>query len=268
MSQMFKLLAVVCTCVVGGAIMQVVRAEEPSSPPKLVLAELFTSEGCSSCPPADRLLAEIVKSSPVPGVTIVPLSLHVDYWNSLGWADSYSTKPSTERQVAYQRALGNRNIYTPQLVVDGSAECVGSDRATVTKLIRDAAERPKAEVSISATPSSDATTCSVKVELAKRDALPRDEQLRVMIAVTEDGLTSTVRRGENTGHTLSHVAVVRSLVDAGAVAADPHARPIEMTLKLDPAWKLENLHIVAFVQSAKDLHVYGAAIAPITSQQR
>src|SRR5436190_16307755 len=134
MTSIISSLAVGFALLAGGASVGTVRAEEPS---KLVVAELFTSEGCSSCPPADRLLAEFVKASPVAGVTIVPLSLHVDYWNSLGWADAFSTKAFTERQVAYQRVLGNRNVYTPQLIVDGFADAVGSDRAAATKLIRE-----------------------------------------------------------------------------------------------------------------------------------
>src|SRR4051794_40910978 len=96
MTPMIKLLAVAFTFVAGVASIRIVRAEETTSAPKLVLVELFTSEGCSSCPPADHLFAEIGKNSPLPGVTIVPLSLHVDYWNNLGWTDAYSTKAFTE----------------------------------------------------------------------------------------------------------------------------------------------------------------------------
>src|SRR4051812_17852201 len=107
-----------------------------------VVVELFTSQGCSSCPPADALLGELTRRADV-----LPLAFHVDYWNRLGWKDPYSSAESTARQRTYARQLGLRTIYTPQMVVDGGIDVVGSERADVLKAI-DAARASQRTVPI------------------------------------------------------------------------------------------------------------------------
>src|SRR4051794_37180018 len=171
-----------------------------------VVVELFTSEGCSSCPPADALLAELINKQPVEGVEIIPLAFHVDYWNNLGWADRFSDPRFTERQHEYAQAMSLRSIYTPQMVVDGSREFVGSDRDVALKAIRESAQRVKANVRL----TIDGNRVQVKVsgDAAKGEC-------DVLVAVTEDDLQSDVRRGENAGRKLSHAAVVRRLVRLG-----------------------------------------------------
>jgi hypothetical protein len=121
MSRSILLLTLSCMSMLGYSA----RAEDTEKP--AVLVQLFTSEGCSSCPPADALLAEFAKASPIDGATIVPMSLHVDYWNHLGWRDPFSSKQFSDYQRDYQKALRAQNIYTPQMIVDGQAEFVGSD---------------------------------------------------------------------------------------------------------------------------------------------
>ncbi len=111
-----------------------------------VLVELFTSEGCSSCPPADELLANLAKSQPVAGALVIPLSEHVDYWNHLGWSDPYSSRLFSERQSAYAAAFRNSGVYTPQAVVDGGVELVGSDQSKMQSAIASAAREPKLHV--------------------------------------------------------------------------------------------------------------------------
>jgi hypothetical protein len=121
-----------------------------------VLVELFTSEGCSSCPPADALLAELVKGDATPDVRIIPLELHVDYWNRQGWADPFSSAKFTERQEGYARALRVEQIYTPQMIVDGTTQVVGSDRDAARRAISAAAATAKkARLVIEPTVSAD-----------------------------------------------------------------------------------------------------------------
>jgi hypothetical protein len=173
-----------------------------------VVVELFSSEGCSSCPPAEAVLKALDADAPVSGAHVIALELHVDYWNSLGWSDPFSKAEFTERQRAYNVALGKRGVYTPQLVVDGAAELVGSDRR-------------KAEASIGAA----AAVAHVPVRLVRDGgtvtidvASGKDEVLDVYLARTERGLATQVERGENAGRTLAHGPVVRSLVRIGETA--------------------------------------------------
>jgi hypothetical protein len=227
-----------------------------------VLVQMFTSEGCSSCLPADVLLAEYVAKSPVDGVTVVLMALHVDYWNQLGWADAFSSPVFSAYQRRYRDAMGATQIYTPQMIVDGRAAFVGSDRAAARKAIEDAAKLPKAQVSVRVTGAEhDPFTVHLTVNVQQRDALPADQKFDVMLAVTEDDLTTSVRRGENAGRTLHHDAVVRLLRSVGQIARDGDAAAIETELRLDPHWRADHLHVVAFVQSRADLRVYGVAAA-------
>ena len=119
----------------------------------VVIAELFTSEGCSSCPPADDLLRKLLATQPIEGVEIVGLGSHVDYWDNLGWRDPFSSPLFSERQAAYDSARFRSNrIYTPQLVVDGALEVVGSDAGAVRRTLMTAAKAPKAQVAVAAAP--------------------------------------------------------------------------------------------------------------------
>jgi hypothetical protein len=175
-----------------------------------VLVELFTSEGCSSCPPADRLLARLAADQPVPGALVVPLSLHVDYWNHIGWKDPFSSLRYTERQGSYAARFGNPGrVYTPQMVVDGRTELVGSDEDAARRAIGESARGPRALVR--AVPNA-AGAARVTVAGAPGGA-------DVFFAVIEDGLVSEVTRGENAGRRLAHTAIVRNLLAAGRVDA-------------------------------------------------
>lgn len=181
-------------------------APAPAGTP--VLVELFTSEGCSSCPPADRLLARLASGPAVPGALVVALSLHVDYWNRLGWEDPFSSRAHTERQAAYSaRFAGSGRIYTPQMVVDGRTEFVGSDERAARRAISDAAREPKAFVRL-VPDGAGAARVTVAGASAGAD---------VFLAVVEDGLSSDVTRGENAGKRLPHAAVARDLRAIGSV---------------------------------------------------
>ena len=232
------------------------RTDAPA-PRTPVLVELFTSEGCSSCPPADALLARLLREQPVPSADVVPLELHVDYWDRLGWKDPFSSRTYTDRQQAYARALGIDDLYTPQMIVDGRESLIGSEQSDARKAIAAAADRP--HLSLRVTTRTMGPTVRVIVDLP---AAPKDaERVDVVAAVTEDDLISAVRRGENSGRTLAHVAVVRKLQTLGELG--PDAAVAEGQLALDRTWKPDRMRAVIWLQGAKSRHVYGVATSKI-----
>lgn len=225
-----------------------------------VVAELFTSEGCSSCPPADDQLTRLVATQPIPGVQVVALGEHVDYWDRLGWRDPFSSAAFTARQSDYaSKVFRTGNIYTPQIVVDGAAEAVGSDVNAVRRAVLEAARRPKATVSVLV----HAQDASLDVALTLR--VPADVQLTepadAMVAVIESGLATNVRRGENRGRVLKHSAVVRSLTAVANLAPGDTSLDRAFTLPLEPEWKRENLQVVAFLQARRSRRIVGAGLA-------
>jgi hypothetical protein len=221
-----------------------------------VVVELVTSQGCSSCPPADRLLSALGGEPDV-----VALSVHVDYWNSLGWSDPFSRPEWSRRQEGYARALGERGVYTPQAVIDGSAELVGSDAAALRAAIARAADQPAAKVSLALLPGAGDVRANVTVEVPPE---LRDRALTLWVALCETGLETAVGRGENGGRSLHNDYVVRGLDRAGhraAAASGPWRESLR--LALDPAWKAGELRIAAFVQDDATLAIRGAAKAPL-----
>jgi len=232
-----------------------------NSSKRAVLVELFTSEGCSSCPSADILLARLQKEQPIPNVDIVPLSEHVDYWNSIGWKDPFSSVSYTERQQNYARSFRLQQVYTPQMVVAGQSEFVGSESAHALAAIRRAATLPQASVQISQPVSTPSDTKNEQVLQVRVDGLPAvtsGDMAGVLLAITENNLSSNVRSGENAGHTLPHTAVVRQLTLLGE-ATTGHPFASASTIKLDPNWKRRDLSAVVFVQEKGTRHILGAA---------
>jgi hypothetical protein len=228
------------------------------APPRTpVLFELFTSEGCSSCPPADTLLTRMVTDQPIDGVEVVGLSLHVDYWNRLGWVDPFSKPAFTDRQNAYATIWGVSRIYTPQAVVDGVREFVGSDSAAAREYIMAAAAAPKVGVSVDVDPPAPGSD-RVSMRIGVNASPARASKVELMLAVAENGLVSDVRRGENAERTLSHIGVVRSLT---RVAQFDAARGLTTTesVRLDPAWRRDQLRLVAFAQDPVSHAVIGIA---------
>lgn len=181
---------------------------QPRTP---VLAELFTSEGCSSCPPADLLLRKLDALQPVPGARIIVLSEHVDYWNQLGWKDPFSSAEFSRRQNNYARVLG-ADVYTPQLVIDGRDAFVGSDFPKIRAAIARDAARPKVPVRITGA-RREGAEAAVDVSVPP---LPGGKA-EVWIGIADESDRSSVLRGENSGHTLDHVAVLRTLRKLGSV---------------------------------------------------
>ena len=219
-----------------------------AGPRTVVVAELFTSEGCSSCPPADDLLREWLASQPVPGVQIVGLGEHVDYWDRLGWRDPFSSAAFSARQSAYDAAVFRDNrVYTPQLVLDGRLEAIGSDTAAVRRAVVEAARQPKAIVDVSTTAEgSDRLRVQVRVQVPA--GVPRRGAAEVVLALTEDGLATKVVRGENGGRTLRHAAVARSLTTIGVIEAATGDTTQHGSVWLSADWSRPNMRLVAFLQ--------------------
>jgi hypothetical protein len=217
-----------------------------------VVVELFTSEGCSSCPPADQLLADLVKTQPVPGAVVIGLSEHVDYWDNLGWKDPFSNAAFTRRQSGYATLAGHGDVYTPQMVINGGEAVVGSDREAVLAAIRRAVAKPGPPVSIELTWNG---AGDIETTIAAH-ASNGGEQ--VYLAVTEDGLASSVKAGENAGHTLDHTGVTRRLIRLGSVKTDGSFRDARR-IELDAAWHKAQLHAVAFIQRGESGAIVAAA---------
>ena len=211
-----------------------------------VLVELFTSEGCSSCPPADRVLTILQNDQLVPNADVITLGFHVDYWDDGGWKDWFSSLAYTRRQEAYARQLRIDSPYTPQIVVDGSTEFVGSNRATANQVIAKSAVQPKAAIEL-------------KVDngklLVNIPALPAHADATVYLAVAESGLTTRVGGGENSGETLVHTSVVRDLIPIGTIKASENSASLESAIPTNADWKSENLRYVVFVQENNTLKI-------------
>lgn len=260
-----------CLTIAAGALLvtRLGAQQETTATPTLqrrpVVVELFTSEGCSSCPPADLLLQKLVAQQPVAGAEVIALEEHVDYWNHEGWTDPYSSHDWTLRQQDYA-ALFKGDPYTPQAVVDGHSAFVGNNGNDASRLIESAAAREKAQVKIAAE-QTDSKSSKLHISVAKLPGTPSGDMFEVWLAVTEDDLHSSVSAGENAGHMLPHVATLRSLRKIGVAEANTTAVSYtgDPVVKLDRHWNVGKLHFTAFVQRKKSREIVGAASAAIAN---
>src|SRR5712664_628218 len=232
----------------------------PGTARTAVVVELFTSEGCSSCPPADALLARLAEEPLAGNVQLIALEEHVDYWNDLGWADPFSSRDWTSRQNVYSGALGNGNPYTPQMVVDGTVEFVGSHGRKARQAILEAAGKTKIPVTLEQSGANNAATGNFSVKVGKLEGTAKRAAAEVWLAVTETGLHSAVTRGENAGEDLHHAAVVRFMRKIGEAKGDGETSFAgDANVPLQKEWKRENLRVVVFVQEKKSRRILGAA---------
>lgn len=242
----------------------VAAPRDPASPPRIVIVELFTSEGCSSCPPADALLKELSEQQKVEGVQIVALEEHVDYWNHLGWKDPYSAAEFSQRQNDYAQVFRTDGVYTPQMVVDGQSEFVGSRSLAAREAIQKAANQPKAEIALVGGANSSPGKPAFEVQVKSLGGISLRGETELWIAVTEKGLQTDVKAGENSGETLKHAAVVRSLRKIDTLR-DPVGYNLQIHPSIDPGWKKENLAVVAFLAEKSSHKIIGAAATPLNS---
>lgn len=249
----FVALMTACGSSVAGQRGDVVHpASSPEGPQakQAVIVELFTSEGCSSCPPAERQLALLEGQQPVDAADIIALEMHVDYWDYLGWKDPFASREFTARQESYARSFNIRSNYTPQMIVDGTTEFVGSDGAAATRAILESVRRPKADVKL------DLVGGRLKAEIS---GIVATGDADVMLALTEDDVATDVRAGENGGQRLVHRAVVRQLRSIGSVAAGESTAKSEAEIEAPKGSNTEKLRLTVFVQEKKSRRILGAA---------
>lgn len=245
--------------VIRGQGMQAAAVREP------VVVELFTSEGCSSCPPADALLAELDARQPLGSAEIIAIEEHVDYWDELGWKDPYSSSTWTARQNDYAGTLHNGSAYTPQMVVDGTAGFVGSRGGTARQEIEKAATNRKARVEVSQISPVENKAVTLKVNIEKSLSVSPKDTAEVIVAITESGLRSSVKGGENNGKDLQHSPVLREFRVIGSVGkTGEEGFTAQPAVKLDAKWNVANLRAVVFIQEKKSRRILGAAAIRLT----
>jgi hypothetical protein len=240
-------------------------AGEPPAPPprKAVVVELFTSEGCSSCPPAEQQLANAAKNQPFDGIEIIPLAWHVDYFND-PWVDAFSSRQWTARQSEYVGRFGLPSNYTPQMVVDGTREFVGGERKSFQEAVARAGEGQKGSVQLTAAPADEGKSIRVSVRASTLPKLSANDSAEVFVVVTEDGLRVAIKRGENGGSTLRHSGVVRFARQIGQVdAKSPDRFTGDTTITLDASWKVGHLNAVVLVQEHRTGRIVVAASVPL-----
>jgi len=233
------------------------EANEPDAASTPVLVELFTSEGCSSCPPADELLSRLGRTQPVHGADIIALEEHVDYWDSLGWKDPFSSQVATVRQNEYGHAFGGSQVYTPQMVVDGRTEFVGSSDSDALRAIRLASKERKPAVQLSWEAGE-----ILLIHVDPLGGTTNADGKQFILVVAENMLHSDVKRGENSGRALEHNGVVRQLLPVGKIDASPGGFSARVPVQLDREWNRANLRAVVFAQERGSRHVLAAGAIP------
>ncbi len=224
--------------------------------PVPILVELFTSEGCSSCPPADTLLTRLAAEKTIGNAEIVALAFHVDYWDRLGWKDRFSSAAFTERQNRYAAAWKSDRVYTPQAVVDGRVEFVGTEVTRALDALSASSARPHARVVLALAPGE----ASRRQRRLRVDVEPPPGATfsgEVLLAVAEDGLSSEVTAGENARKRLEHTGVVRSLTRIGRIAKGAPLSIDAAAVPIDAAWASGRLRAVVFIQDDKTREIHG-----------
>jgi hypothetical protein len=236
-------------------------SQVPAAAAAPVVVELFTSEGCSSCPPADALL-RVLGREPVGGVTVLVLGEHVDYWDQLGWRDRFASAAFSRRQSEYATTVfGADKIYTPQIVIDGHLEGVGSNEEAVRAMILAAAREPKGTVTLNVTRDEGRGDIVADVSVSFPATFASRGDADVLVAVTEDHLETDVRSGENRARRLVHSGVVHKLTVIGTVERTARGFNGYTRVAWAAAWKPADVQVVAFVQERRSRRIIAAGSA-------
>lgn len=223
---------------------------------RTVVLELFTSQGCSSCPPADALLSRLRREDF--GGTVIPLAYHVDYWNHLGWSDPFSSPRWSRRQNLYAKALKNSQVYTPQIIVNGSAQLVGSaDGAIRAEIERQLGGADRGAVFFDRVALAEN---GITVDLrARLDARTSGDPANLVVVLFENGVTTAVASGENARRNLTNDAIVRWQEERLALSADGVESKTSVTIPLSPGWRPDHLGVAAFIQDRVSLAIHASA---------
>lgn len=257
------LLSLLLVCAAKQGQAQAANAPNSGTP---ILIELFTSEGCSSCPPADAWLQKIDASQPISGAQAIVLSEHVDYWNHDGWKDPYSSSLLTERQSGYVRAMGLNSAYTPQLIVNGRSELRMSDPQQVSQVLLKAVKAPQVPVRITSISVEGDSPAVLRAHI-EADGSSQKRNADVFAAIALDHAESQVLDGENGGRRLTHVAVVQDLIKIGKLEKGKTFAQ-DYQAKLKPGLDPKNLRMIVFVQEPGPGDVVGAALQEIGSSNK
>jgi hypothetical protein len=220
-----------------------------------ILVELFTSEGCSSCPPADELLRQLDAQSGKMPSQIVVLSEHVDYWDGTGWRDRFSSRDYTDRQDEYARRFHIDGPYTPQMVVDGATQFTGNDVGRLQNALKEAASHAKSTLRITA---EEVNPAEILVNLDAGPLPTGRKHADLFIALADNQDQTHVGGGENSGKSLQHVAVLRSLQKVGSIGAEGAQKQVKLRVPKSEA--PGNLRLIAFVQESGNGPVLGATV--------
>lgn len=237
-------------------------ATPAASTDRPVVVELFTSEGCSDCPPAEALAMRMEKQ-PLPGIDLIVLEEHVDYWNKYGWYDPFSSSDWTQRQLQYVGKLPKPNPYTPEMVIDGQQQFPGGNVQKAQDAIEADSHTPDTPVTIAEDKLDPKGNDDFTISVGKLDGSTPGDTADVWIAVTQDGLHSDPNAGENSGHTLYHAAVLRYLHKVATVPEAGFAG--EARVKINSKWDRKDVNVVAFVQDKKSMKILGAASTKLGS---
>jgi hypothetical protein len=233
------------------------QARAALNAPTPIVVELFTSEGCSDCPPADAFLKTLDSTQPVPGAQLIVLEEHVDYWDDLGWRDPFSSHAFTSRQENYVRRMGLSSAYTPQMIVDGAYQFVGSDRRSAAKAFESTSSTSKVGIRISSV-ATEGGNLRLHVET---DSAP--SRADVVIAVASEQADSQVQRGENGGRHLAHVAIVRNFAAVGKVEqGGAFSKEINLSAK---SFSLPG-RVIVFLQEPNQGKILGAALERVPQE--
>lgn len=233
------------------------KAAAQTSSATPILLELFTSEGCSSCPPADALVQQLDQAQPISGAQLIVLSEHVDYWDHDGWKDRYSSSAITDRQIEYVRAMKLKEPYTPQIIVDGTTELRGDQQQMFQTLQKDVSA-PKISLHLDSVSADGKTPPDLKGHIDVEPS-PEKHNADVYVAVALAHAESQVASGENSGKHLSHIDVVQEIKKVGKLDKNNHFSQ-DFELKLKPGTDPSNIRVVAFVQEPGPGRVLGATL--------
>ncbi len=226
-----------------------------------VLVELFTSEYCPTCPPAEALLKQLEEEQPNENAEIITLALHVDSWDAPGYKDAFASPVFTRRQEIYSQKFKINEIYTPQMIVDGEKYFVGSNLQKASKAIKDSLESEKADVEISVGWSEKYKQEKLSTRITN---LPKHENSTVFLAFAEDKPKDAASKSVRN---ISRVSIVRNLQGLGMLTADQQEFQAETFLQFQPTWKKENLKLIVFVQENRSRKIIGSGRISLTKEQ-